>query len=406
MRILFIAMADSIHTVRWINQIADQGWDIHLFPSQDSDIHPELRNVTIHDRLVHSDKARLRVKQRKSLPWPFPGDVELVNKVFNRLRRVELAPLMPNRSQRLRRLIDRIKPDIVHSLEIQYSGYTTLSAMEARKTKFPTWIVTNWGSDLYLYHRLPGHADKIKTVLDACDYYACECCRDINLAYEYGLCRGKELPVFPNTGGFDFNAIMPLKKKGKISERRLIMLKGYQHWAGRALAGIRALSRCPEILTGYTVAIFSANPDVIIAAELFSESSGIPVQIIPKNTPHIDILRFHGQAKISIGLSISDAISTSLLEAMVMGSFPIQSCTSCADEWIVDGKTGFLVPPEDPEIIEIAIRRALMDDDLVNRAAEENFRICKERLDYDLLKSKTIEMYLTVAREKKSQYAT
>ncbi len=64
--------------------------------------------------------------------------------------------------------------------------------------------------------------------------------------------------------------------------------------------------------------------------------------IIPEFTSHHDILQKHGQARISIGLSIGDAISTSLLEAIVMGSFPIQSWTSCADEWIVDGKTGIL----------------------------------------------------------------
>ena len=35
MRILFVAMADSVHTARWISQIDDQGWDIHLYPSID-----------------------------------------------------------------------------------------------------------------------------------------------------------------------------------------------------------------------------------------------------------------------------------------------------------------------------------------------------------------------------------
>jgi len=71
------------------------------------------------------------------------------------------------------------------------------------------------------------------------------------------------------------------------------------------------------------------------------------------------MLHYYGRARIYIGLSISDAISTSLLEAMVMGAFPIQSCTACADEWIEDGKSGFIVPPEDPHVIAEAIRRAL-----------------------------------------------
>ena len=32
-----------------------------------------------------------------------------------------------------------------------------------------------------------------------------------------------------------------------------------------------------------------------------------------------------------------------------MGSFPIQSDTACADEWIEDGVSGLIVPPEDPD---------------------------------------------------------
>ena len=76
-----------------------------------------------------------------------------------------------------------------------------------------------------------------------------------------------------------------------------------------------------------------------------------------------------------------------------MGSFPIQSWTACADEWIEDGKTGLLVPPEDPDVVEKAIRRALTDDELVNRAAEENWRTAIERLDASKLKEKVINFY-------------
>ena len=57
------------------------------------------------------------------------------------------------------------------------------------------------------------------------------------------------------------------------------------------------------------------------------------------------MLRLHGRARVSIAISIGDGISTALLEAMAMGSFPIQTCTACADEWIIDGKSGFIVQP-------------------------------------------------------------
>lgn len=400
MRILFVAMAESVHTARWINQITDQGWDIHLFPSLDSDIHPELRNITIHDRLVRSVNVGKNMKQGKSLPWPFPGSVYLANMVLNRLRRVESAPWTVVRNQRLARLIDKIKPDIIHSLEMQNAGYLTLAARTRLGGRFPTWIVTNWGSDIFLFGRLSEHVEKIKAVLSACDYYDCECHRDVELARAFGF-KGEVLPVLPNTGGFDIERMHQFRQPGPTSARRLIVLKGYQGWAGRALVGLRAIELSAAVLKGYCVAVYLANEDVRIAAELISHATGIPIEIIPHSS-HEDMLRLHGRARVSIGLSIGDAASTSMLEAMVMGSFPIQSCTACADEWIEDGETGLIVPPEDPEPIAAAIRRAVSDDALVDRAAELNTQTARERLDYRLIQPQVIAMYEKVAA--KSSY--
>jgi glycosyltransferase involved in cell wall biosynthesis len=116
------------------------------------------------------------------------------------------------------------------------------------------------------------------------------------------------------------------------------------------------------------------------------------VEIIPSCT-HDDMLRLYGQARIYLGLSISDAISTSLLESIVMGTFPIQSNTSSADEWVANGKTGFIVPPEDPEQIAQAIRRAVTEDELVDNAAKINAQTARERLDVSIIKPQVIAMY-------------
>jgi glycosyltransferase involved in cell wall biosynthesis len=363
-----------------------------LFPSIDVGVsHEDLRGVTVYYSFYP--------KQHK-----FSGTVKFCGipvgfKVFSYLGRGCLRKYLPNyRAVQLRRIISKIAPDVIHAMEIQAAGYLTLKAKKSFHGDFPPWIVTNWGSDIYLFGRLSEHEPKIRDVLSECDYYSCECQRDVELAKKYGF-KGKVLSVSPNSGGFELKTISRLRQPGQVSERRCIMLKGYQHWAGRALVGLRALERCVDMLEGYEVVIYSASEDTILAAELFSKSTGVPCRILAENTTHQDILRWHGRARISIGLSISDAISTSLLEAMVMGSFPIQSWTGCADEWIGDEKTGLLVPPEDPDIIESAIRRALTDDELVNHAAEMNYNLAEDRLDRTILQPKAVEMYRRVAQE-------
>jgi len=386
LRILFVGMPESVHTYRWIRQLANQGYNLHLFPSTQGAPYRELNSVRFHLTSIglrYIAKATCMVSRDFRLEQRF---------------HVKSVPAVFDRTFWLAQVIRILKPDIVHSLEIQHAGYLTLAARERLRGKFPTWIVTNWGSDIYLFGRLAKHVDRIKAVLSTCNYYSCECERDIELAKKLGL-QGEVLPILPNTGGFDLAHISQFRQLGPTSSRRLILVKGYQGWSGRALVALRAIAMCASVLKGYRVAIYSASDDVVIAAELASQSTGIPIEVIP-SCSHDDMLALFGHARIYIGLSISDAISTSLLEAIAMGAFPIQSCTACADEWIENGRTGLIVPPEDPERVAMAIRRAVSDDALVDKAAEENARVAAERLDASVIQPQVIAMYERILAER------
>lgn len=351
----------------------------------------DFKKVTIYN-ISSSRPQGLPSSTRLRGIWPLRFGSNILS-----LSQFRFLPSWANRSTCLAWLIRWLKPDIVHSLEIQHSGYSTLEAKAKFGEGFPPWIVTNWGSDIYLFGRLAEHAEKIRAVLSACDYYASECHRDVGLARDFGF-QGIVLPVLPGGGGFDLKRMGQWRQPGPTSARRLILLKGYQHWAGRALVGLRAIELCADELRGYRVAVYSASQDVKIAAELAAQSTGLPIEIVPQGS-HEEMLRLHGQARISIGLSISDAISTALLEAMIMGSFPIQSYTSCADEWVRDGETGLLVPPESPEEVAAAIRRAVSDDALVDRAAEINTQAASERLDLSVIRPRVVAMYERVVAE-------
>lgn len=389
MKILFVAMLNSIHTVRWVNQLKDEGWDIHLFPVEDWGIHPDLRNVTVHNFYCHKP-AVVDESVKVINSWPL---LKLSGFVRRALKKIFPALI----DKKLAQTIRLIKPDIIHSLEIQHAGYLTLAASNRKAGFFPSWIVTNWGSDIFIFGRIPSHVDRIKAVLAACDYYDCECHRDVELARSLGF-KGGVLPVLPNTGGFDIKRMQSLRDAAPTSSRKLIVLKGYHGWAGRALVGLHAIEISADVLSGYRVAVYLATDEVAAAAERISFSTGIPIEIIPVSS-HDEMLRLHSRARMSIGLSMGDAASTSMLEAMVMGSFPIQSCTACADEWIEDGVSGIIVPPENPEIIAAAIRRAISDDQLVDHAAEINSRTAQERLNYSSIQQQVILMYQQVAQD-------
>jgi hypothetical protein len=292
----------------------------------------------------------------------------------------------------LARLIRKLKPDLIHSMEFQHCGYNVLQAREiVGEAKFPKWLATNWGSDIFHYQHDPAHNAQIRRLLSAIDYYSCECHRDIEIARELGM-TAEVMPVKPNSGGFDLPAIKSLRSLRPPSMRRLIMVKGYQHFAGRALVALEALAKAADVLKDYKILIFSPSEPIYPRVDELRAYYGLNIEIMPY-ADHAKMLRLFAAARCYLGVSVSDAISTSMLEALAMGAFPIQTNTSCCEEWIENGKTGFSIPPDDIDFIANRIRQAVTDDDLVDKAADLNWDMVSNRLDNAVLRKAVIADY-------------
>ncbi len=411
-KILFVAMQMSTHTVRWINQISDQGWDLHLFPVNHVPVHHELRGVTVHQPFyVFHPKQALRsirsllIKEQKhenslhsrSVKAIYPVPVlEGMMPYLNGLERIQLGeseatvPAIYG-PKVLARLIGKLKPDLIHSLEFQHCGYTVLKAKELSGKHFPRWLATNWGSDIYYYRQFEAHRRQISRLLRNADYYSCECIRDVGLAKELGF-SGRVMPVMPNTGGLDISLVTKLRNIILPSKRDVIMVKGYQHFAGRALTALNAVEKCADILKKYRIVVFSASPEIYSRVDELRAATGLNVEILSYSS-HEHMLHMFSQARIYLGVSISDAISTSMLEAMAMGTFPIQTNTSCCSEWITDGESGFEIPADNEDVIANRLYQAAENDALVDKASSINFDTISKRLDQSKLKSKAISFY-------------
>jgi hypothetical protein len=420
-RILFVAMPSSIHVARWVERIAHLGWDLHLFPVANEPPHENLAGVTIHWPMAPlRPRLLLRMLRRDPLKALNPFTVErrlypnVTHRTILKVPMVKLSGLLPPSPYppaearladafgplTLSLLIRRLRPDLVHSMEFQHAGYRALRAKEMLGAAFPPWLATNWGSDIFLYRHQERHRATIRRLLGSIDLYSCECERDVALARELGL-TAPVLPVFPNSGGFDLDKIAALRTPGPIAARRLLMVKGYQHFAGRAMTALDAVERCRDALAGYDILVFSGSADVKARVRNMAEQ-GCPIYA-PDYLSHTEMLRAFGRARAYLGVSLSDAIASSLLEAMAMGAFPIQTNTSCCEEWIEDGISGFAIPADDLDTITARLRRALTDDSLVDRAAAINAATVRDRLEAGMLRQCTRAFYdeafaLTAAR--------
>ena len=314
-RILVICMFDSIHSARWLSQFQDQDIEFLLFPSSPH-------------RRIHKNLKSLVAGTSAASYKLFP-----LSRVFG-LPLWIADKLVDNwfRSSLVKRAIKTFKPDFVHAMELQNAGYIAAKAMTSKSNS--KLIATNWGSDIFWFQQFPKHRDKLKHLLSVADYYSCECNRDVALAKSLGF-QGHVMPVIPNAGGFSREVLD--QKVPFLQDRRVIAIKGYHGWVGRAKVALEAVEAIADDLQAYRLVVYSANRGTIKLANQIARRTGLDITVFGKGKlSHNQVLELFASAKIYVGLSLSDGISTSLLESMAMGAIPVQTATACCDEWFTD----------------------------------------------------------------------
>jgi len=370
-KVLVVCMFDSIHSARWLRQFENQDIEFLLFPSSPHRrIHPELERL-----LSSSGAASFRLIPLISY---FALPLWVIDKLTNNMLRGML----------LRQAIRSFQASIIHALELQNAGYLSLKALSAGKPKGLKLMITNWGSDIFWFQRFPKHNAKLQKLMQLADRYSAECGRDVVLARNLGF-TGQAMPVIPNAGGFsDEDLAIP---RLVPSERNTIALKGYHGWVGRAKVSLEAVREVSKELQGYKIIVYSANRSVLKLATQISKKTGLKITAFSKGAmSHRQVLEIFAKSKIYVGLSESDGISTSMLEAMAMGAIPVQTSTACCDEWF--GDSGVAVHEITVPAVKDAIRKALkLAEDPAN--AEKNLETIKFRASAEMVKKVALTFY-------------
>jgi glycosyltransferase involved in cell wall biosynthesis len=371
-KILVIGMADSVHVARWLRQFAEQPIDFTLFPSSP------------HRRIHLGIKQLLRGETGQMSVVVKPASMKWLAFVLSAL---DLLFANVFRSRLLRQVIENETFDLIHVLELQHAGYLLVDTKLA--PNLPKVLITNWGSDVYWFQQFPKHKQKIIELLKIASAYSAECQRDLEIVRSLGYL-GVVMPVIPNSGGVDVSGLP--KHISPPSQRKKIVIKGYTGFVGRALTTLRALEHVADHLDGYEVVIYSASLRVRLRALVLRLKHRVTVRIIKKRTPHSAMLRHFSESRIYIGISLSDGISTSLLEAMATGCYPIQTGTSCACEWLT-ATSGAIVSPSDIQEIGQRIREAITNDTLVDEAAKTNMAIIQSRASTQVVSPVALGFY-------------
>jgi len=368
-------MADSVHVGRWISQFVDQPIDFILFPSS-----PHRRIHSLLKRCIEDETTTMTLQIQPALmTWlAFPLSI------------LDLVVSNASRALLLRRVIKKTKFDLIHVLELQHAGYLLLDTQLS--PNLPKVFITNWGSDIYWFRQFPKHRERIIELLGMADVYSAECDRDIKIVRELGY-TGQVKPVVPISGGIDVQHL-PSNIRPP-SQRKKIIVKGYTGFVGRALVAIDALENVVDCLEGFEVMIYSASPRARLRAIRFKMRHGVSVRIVRKRTSHVEMLKLFSESRVYIGMSLSDGISTSLLESMATGCYPIQTNSGCACELVTES-SGSLVRLDNIQEIREQLREALTNDILVDEAAKINLATIRSRASTAVVSPKTRPFYTDI----------
>jgi glycosyltransferase involved in cell wall biosynthesis len=190
------------------------------------------------------------------------------------------------------------------------------------------------------------------------------------------------MAVIPNS----YSYAHPLKANQIASGRNQVIGKCYGELFG--LGSI--ILECTEMILRENpqieVFLYSVTKDLEKQADILKNLYPRRLRYFTVHDPlsHEALLGEFAKSRVYIGASRSDGISTSFLEAMSQGAYPVQTNTSCASEWLQMGCVGSVVGTTKDEIYK-AINSALKDDELVNSAQKENTRVLSETTNFEVL---------------------
>jgi len=273
----------------------------------------------------------------------------------------------------------------VHSFALYLSCTPIIEVME----KYPAqkWIYSSWGSDLFYFQNELKYLKDIKRVLPRVNYLFTDCKRDHQIAKNHGF-SGQFLGVFPGGGGFDLSEMEQYKLPNE--QRKTILIKGFQGRSGRAISVLKGVECLKKELIDYNIVVFGADDEVFNYIKQSVLRDWFNFQIKGKMS-HQQVIQLMGQSKIYIGNSNSDGIPNTLLEAICMEIFPIQSNPGGATAEIIHHHiNGMLI--EDCENVSEIKKTILEAISFLSTANYDKKKLLPE-LDYNYLQEKVQKIY-------------
>ena len=364
MRVCYLANASSIHTQRWAKYFAERGHEVHVISFEQPDV--DLNGSNIH--IVKTNKKYL-----------------YISFLYKALQ--------------FRRIINEIKPDIVHA------HYVTKYGVIGALTGFHPIVITAWGSDILIAAK--GFKKwLIKYALKRADRITCDGENSKYAMVNLGENSQKIRIIFH---GVDVQKFKSTQKSKKLSEDLeifdspvIICLRNLE-----PLYDVESLILAiPQVLKKVPKAKFVIAGKGSQEAYLRRLTKSLEVDGTVKfigQIPHDELPKYLSSSDVYVSTSLSDGgISVSTLEAMACELAPVVTDVGDNKRWIKDGKNGFIVPIKNTKALAERIIYLLKNPDIRKEFGMSNRKIIEEKQNYEREMEKMENIYIELIERYKS----
>jgi len=384
MRLLFVADGRSPIAINWIRYFVERGDEVHLASTFNCRPDLDLKGLDIVPVAFSGTKqSSASPASRPASPWTLSLPASLM--VRTTIRHY-LGPLTITRAaKKLRPVIERVQPDLIHAMRIPYEGMLAADAYNGTPL-----LVSVWGNDFTLHApttRLMRHYTR--WTMRVANALHADCQRDIRLAQEWGFAPKRPTLVVPGNGGIRTDIFFPPEEP--VSKPVVINPRGFRAYVRNDVF----FQAIPLVLNEIPQARFlCASMAGERQAQTWVEKLGIgeAVELLAP-MPHAHMADAYRRAAVIVSPSVHDGTPNTLLEGMACGCFPVAGDLESVREWIADGENGLLTDSTNPRRVAESIVRALQNKDLREQAAGLNVKRVAERAEYNACMAQAASFY-------------
>jgi glycosyltransferase involved in cell wall biosynthesis len=279
---------------------------------------------------------------------------------------------------RLRHLLWRIRPDVVH---VHWAHF----AVAVRRVWRGPLVVTAWGSDVYRSENFSAEEWRsLGETLRGVDLVTCDSAdlaQRIRSSFDVQPERialvqwGVDTDLF-RPDGPDLRAELGLIGREVIFSARSFAPVYNQDTVVAAFAQVRRRRPLAFLLMKQ----YGGDPEYLerVRADIAARGLNDDVRILD-SMPYEKLPAVYRTADVMVSIPLSDAAPMSLLEAMAAGVPAVVCDLPSLREWVREGETGSLVDPRDASAVAAAVCAILEDSDRSEPLLQEARKLVVER---------------------------